>query len=105
MSRFSLELSDGIEELERQFKDYTHEAKVLDPADAIALIACCALLKRRARQLENEVSRKRWNDQARAERDEETRRVLDAVTEPGSNVALFPVVPRPFSDGYGGHSA
>ena len=109
MARFSLELSDGIDELARQFQDYTHEARVLDPADAITLISCCRLLKERARQLENEVSAKRWNEAAHSERAMEERRLTETVIceldRPDTNLMPFPVVHRPFNDGMGGRSA
>jgi len=103
-----LGLSDGLVELSRLLKDYEHEPKVLDPEDARTFRAILRELRLRARSLENEVSRHRWNAAARAER--ESRKaageaVLAEISRPGSNIALFPVIPRPFSDGRPGGQA
>ncbi len=99
-AKMSLELSDGLAELGRLFNDYTHEPRMLRPEDARAFIACCKELREEARRLENEISAKRWNEEAVRDRIVETGRILDAVRRPGSNVALFPMIPRPFSDGH-----
>lgn len=95
----SLELSDGLTELLHQFDDYTHEPRVLDPADAQALQACLKVLRTSARNLENEVSAKRWNEDAARDRLAETNTILSEVQRPGTNVCLFPTIPRPFLDG------
>lgn len=102
MARLSLELSDGLAELRGLLSDYVHEPRILDPEDARTLMDVCAVLRNRARKLENEVSRSRWNREARHERLAEAETVLAAVAAPESNVRLFPVVPRPFTDGAGG---
>lgn len=105
MSKMSLELSDGLVELSRLLTDYEHEPRVLDPEDARTFRAILRELRLRARSLENEVSRHRWNAAARAER-EASKAALDAViaeiSRPGSNIALFPVIHRPFTDGHTG---
>lgn len=98
MAKLSLALSDGLAEMVKMFDEYSHEPRVLDPADARAFAECCKFFRNRARELENEVSKKRWNDEARRDRLIEANRVLAAVSAPGSNVELFPVVPRPFTD-------
>jgi len=105
----SLELSDGLVELSRLLTDYEHEPKVLDPEDARIFRAILRELRLRARSLENEVSQHRWNAAARAEREADRaamRAAGDALLaealRPGSNIALFPVIHRPFSDGRGG---
>lgn len=96
MSTFSLELSDGLHELRGLLLDYTHEARILDPQDARILVDCCKLLELRARDLEGEVSKFRWNEQARRENAQHlTHSLLDVATRPGSNVKLFPVIRRP----------
>lgn len=112
MSSMSLELSDGLVELSRLLTDYEHEPKVLEPEDARTICAILRHLRLRARSLENEVSRHRWNAAARTERaaEREAMRatgeaVLAAVSRPGSNIALFPVIPRPFTDGRSGDRA
>lgn len=105
MARLSLELSDGLAELRDLLSDYTHEPLVLQPDDARTLMEVCAVLRDRARKLENEVSRGRWNREARRERLAEADAILAAVAAPESNVRLFPVIPRPFSDGRSGGAA
>lgn len=99
-ARMSLELSDGLDELQHLFDDYQHEPRVLDPEDARAFAACCSELKKRARDLENAVSCKLWNDAARDDRIAEGRRIVAASTN--ANVILFPLPHRPFSDGRDG---
>lgn len=116
MSSMSLELSDGLVELSGLLKDYEHEPKVLDPEDARTLRAILRQLRLQARSLENEVSRHRWNAAARAERaaerDADRAALRDAgdallaeISRPGSNIALFPVIHRPFTDGRSGRPA
>ncbi|TPL49118.1 hypothetical protein FJ937_16665 [Mesorhizobium sp. B2-4-4] len=101
----SLDLSDGLAELDDLFSDYQHEPRILDPNDARILSERIKQLRHAARNLENRLSQKLWNDQARAERVAEADRVAEAVFAPGSNVHLFPVIPRPFSDGRPGGRA
>ena len=95
----SLELSDGLHQLLHQFDDYTHEARVLSPEDARLLQVCIDQVRAQAGTLENEVSKKRWNEDAARDRLAETDNILAELQRPGSNVRLFPVAPRPFSDG------
>lgn len=97
MAKFSLALSDGLRDLSALFDDYTHEPRTLDPADARAFKECIKLLYRSARDLENELSRRHWNEIASDE--QTTDAVLSEVYRPGSNVRLFPVIARPFHDG------
>ena len=56
-----------------------------------------------AKANEHEISCSRWAEQARADR-KQTDKVLAAVQAKGSNVKLFPVVPRPtfYQDPKGG---
>ncbi|WP_032935154.1 hypothetical protein [Mesorhizobium sp. WSM3626] len=97
--RMSLELSDGLAELDDLLSDYQHEPRILDPQDARILGDCIKILRHKARDLENRLSRDLWNGAARAEREAEAERVAEVAFQPGSNVCLFPVIPRPFSDG------
>lgn len=92
---FSLELSDGLHELRGLLADFTHEPRILAPEDARALVECCAVLERKARELECDLDKLRWNNAARQACRQEMRRVLAEATGPGSNVTLFPVVHRP----------
>ncbi|RUU24987.1 hypothetical protein EOD08_23960 [Mesorhizobium sp. M6A.T.Ca.TU.002.02.2.1] len=103
--KMSLELSDGLFDLRRLIADYEHEARVLAPEDARILARCIKELGIKAREMENHLSRLLWNEQARAERAAEAERIASAVCQPGSNVMLFPVIPRPFSDGRPGGAA
>lgn len=95
MTGFSLELSDGIAELRLQLDPYCRETLVLEPGDARALQHCCDLLYRRAREMECELSRRIWNEQAAVDRIQEMNRVAEEIGRCGTNVTLFPVVPRP----------
>ncbi|MER8990447.1 hypothetical protein [Mesorhizobium sp. M0678] len=103
--RMSLELSDGLAELYDLISDYQHEPRILDPEDARVLCDCIKELRGKARDIENRLSCKIWNEQAREEREAEADRIAEAVFRPGSNVCLFPVIPRPFSDGRSGGAA
>lgn len=99
MAKMSLDLSDDLAQLATNFEQFSHGGLVMDGETCIGIVAEIRKLHRAARRLENEVSRKRWNDAARTEQRHELARVLDEVTRPGSNVKLFPVIHRPFSDG------
>lgn len=103
--RMSLQLSDGLAELDDLLSDYQHEPRILDPQDARILGDCIKLLRQKARDLENRLSCKLWNDQARQEREAEAERITEAALQPGSNVFLFQPIPRPFSDGRPGGRA
>ncbi|TPJ83872.1 hypothetical protein FJ422_16500 [Mesorhizobium sp. B2-6-3] len=103
--RMSLELSDGLAELDDLLSDYQHEPRILDPQDARILGDCIKLLRQKARDLENRLSRDLWNGAARAEREAEAERVAEAALRPGSNVFLFQPISRPFSDGRPGGRA
>ncbi|WP_048648971.1 hypothetical protein [Nitratireductor soli] len=97
MSRLSLELSDGIAELRAQFDVYAREALVLPQRDARALQVCCDLLYQRARAMETALSQHLWNEAARRDRAMDAERIAAELERPGTNIALFPVVPRPQS--------
>lgn len=97
---FSLELSDGLHELRGLLADFTHEPRVLDPDDARALIKCCVELERKARAMECEIDKYRWNEAARQTCRQEMRRVLAEAIGSGSNVTLFPVIRRPVMTGH-----
>lgn len=87
MAKLSLDLSDGLRELSALFDDYTHEPRVLEPADARAFKEAIRLLYSAARSLENEISRRRWNELARDEALSD--HVLGEAYRAGSNVRLF----------------
>lgn len=105
MATMSLALSDGLSELGQILSDFQHEPRVLDPNDARILCDHLANLRRQARLMENQLSAKLWNEAAREDRAAEAERIVSAVTAPGSNLVLFPVIPRPFHDGRSGGRA
>jgi hypothetical protein len=100
----SLALSDGLFELRRNLKDaFPSGGIVLDDDQAETLVRLLKELGVMARQLENEVSRHRWNAMAKEDRAAEEQRLTEAVlaeiARPDTNLQLFPIVPRPFGDG------
>jgi hypothetical protein len=99
----SLELSDTLEAMRRQLSEFEHEGCWMD-AEAVAttlrLLRDLTLL---ARQLENEVSRLRWNEPALRQQIAEARVVAEAQ-RPDTNLRLFPAPHRPFDDGRGSHA-
>ena len=99
MSTMSLDLSDDLARLADNFDQFVHGGIAMDGETVIGIVATLRSLYRAARQLENEVSKTRWNRAAELDRRIEARRILYEVGRPGSNVTLFPVIARPFSDG------
>lgn len=96
MSKFSLQLSDGIHELRDSLAILAGKQKPITVAEATALDQTCVILEHLARELECEVSRHRWNELARKERQAaETVQLLEETKRAGSNVKLFPVIRRP----------
>lgn len=96
MATLSLELSDGLRALRECLAELARNRRPITSREAAALDRSCVLLEARARELECEVSRHRWNEAARKERRAaETARLLAETKRPGSNVKLFPVAPRP----------
>ena len=98
--KLSLALSDGLFELRRSFAaTFPSGGMVLDDEQTDQLVTLLKEFGAMARRLENEVSRSRWNEPALRDRIAEAEKILAETKRPGSNVALFPVVPRPFQDG------
>lgn len=95
-------LSDDLSALLRSFNDYRHGGMSLDSDAVEALCTHLEQMGREARLLENAVSRHLWNQAAARDEAKQTERVLAALAKPNSNVALFPVIPRPV---YGGGDA
>jgi hypothetical protein len=91
-------LSDGLKALRSRFAG--HCALEMNGRGVAMIVEEIEMLRERALQLEHEISRRRWNDQARLEQ-EETEAVLEAFHRPGSNIVLFPAIDRsnPFSPG------
>lgn len=105
MARMSLALSDGLAELSQMMSDFQHERRILEPHDARLLCQILKGLGLQARGIENQLSAKLWNEEARKDRAAEAERIASAACQPGSNVMLFPVIPRPFHDGLQGGRA
>lgn len=91
-------LSDALSELKSQFHRCGHGGVFVSSDEAIQLAQKLDALTRHARKLENEVSRYRWNEAARQER-EQAKAIVEAVMDKGSNVLFFPACERPFGDG------
>lgn len=89
------EVSDSLAALKGLFT--MHETVTLSEEGVRLIAKELERLRGLAREMENEVSCQRWNAMGAADL---TANVLKAIEAPGTNVALFPVVPRPaFSDG------
>lgn len=95
----NLEVSVALLQLRRGYAEFQHGGHVMTSEEVTGLVALLRELGAMARRLENENSRHRWNEAARRERGQ-AQAVMDAIASPNSNVALFPIVPRPFSDGH-----
>ncbi|TIV63074.1 MAG: hypothetical protein E5V89_32050 [Mesorhizobium sp.] len=104
MAKMSLHLSDSLNQLGQMFSGFEHESRVLRPHDARMLRRILKELGQEARAIECQLSAKLWNDEARKDRTAEAERIALVASQPGSNVMLFPVIPRPFSDGLGGRA-
>jgi hypothetical protein len=93
-------VSTRIANLRDRLGPLAHGGCHLQSCDVVALMQELADLAGLAKRLENEISARRWNEKARADRDAlDTETVLAAVRRDNSNVALLPVVPRPFGEG------
>lgn len=86
-------LSDHLTRLSGLLADFEHEPRVLEPSDARTLRQVITGLRIEARKMENELSRHRWNEQARRDR--------AALPVIGGNVVAFPDRSPAFSDGRG----
>ncbi|TIW27767.1 MAG: hypothetical protein E5V63_08220 [Mesorhizobium sp.] len=104
MAKMSLHLSDSLNQLGQMLSGFEHEPRVLRPHDARMLRRILKELGQEARAIECQLSAKLWNDEARKDRMAEAERIASVASQPGSNVTLFPIIPRPFSDGLGGRA-
>lgn len=94
-------LSDRLKRLVDLFAPTSMTVR-LTPDDIATMRAVFVGLREQALALENEISRRRWNEAARQDR--ETRAVIDALFEPagaGGNVLPFPDRRPAFDDGRG----
>lgn len=100
--RMSYDLSDSLKEIGRRFDDFDTSGVVLEGMAVRNLTATLKTLASMALDLEHEISCSRWNTMAREERTLDAATIAAEATRPGSNVILFPVIPRPLSDGLAG---
>lgn len=89
MTRMSLDLSDDLARLAANFDQFAHGGLTMDSETVHGIVTVLRNLRKAARQMENEVSRLRWNEAARRERTQLSA-LLDEAGRPGSNVTLFP---------------
>ncbi|MCR9122976.1 MAG: hypothetical protein NXH91_11965 [Phyllobacteriaceae bacterium] len=95
-------VSNRLAALRDRLGPMAHGGCHLLSCDVVALMEELADLSGLAKRLENEISARRWNEKARADRDAlDTATVLAQVQQNNSNLVLLPVVPRPFNDGGG----
>ncbi|MGO4558292.1 hypothetical protein [Mesorhizobium sp. 2RAF21] len=99
MSKNIYELSDQLFQLRRDFLPHEIGGVFLSAERVRQLTDGLMNLGQAALKEAHEISRHRWNLQAQAERDLDGERIAELASQPGTNVRLFPIVPRPFSDG------
>jgi hypothetical protein len=92
-------VSDTLFGMAKLFGEYASGQRIAGERDVRILQKLARRLGSEALEMEHEISRHRWNEEARRER--ETEIVLDQIRDPDSNIRLFPVVPRPFGDSRG----
>jgi hypothetical protein len=79
------ELSDRLFELRRKFADFGHEGVMLAGDDATLIAHELKELGVLSQRQTHEISRHRWNAEARAERAAEEK-MLEELARPGTNV-------------------
>ncbi|CAN0654313.1 putative Transcriptional regulator [Nitratireductor aquimarinus] len=84
-----MEVSDGIRELKAELTPYCQARRVLEPDHARALQVCCDLLFQAAKHQEIEIARHVRNSAAA------WWNITQEIDRPGTNLALFPIIPRP----------
>ena len=98
----SYEVSDGLTEMRRFLADFEETGVSLSDAAVRGFRAQLKELTISARRMEHEVSRHRWNEQARSDLkrlEEQEQIVLAEAARPDSNVLLLGRMAMPFSDG------
>lgn len=99
------ELSDCLFQLRRWIAaEASKEGLTLDARQVGQLDRLLFVCGQSALKQAHEISRHRWNAAAHADRDRDDR-VIEEAMRPGTNVALFPAIDRPFSDGRPGGAA
>ena len=91
-------VSDHLKEVTRAVKECRHGGLYMDGENLESFIARLQQLTGMAVDLENALSRETWNRRAAGDASMKAKReaaVLAAMQIPGTNIRLFPVVPRP----------
>lgn len=97
MNRALYELSDQLFQLRRDFMPHEVGGVFLSDMRVRQLTAGLMQMAQAALRDAHEISRHRWNDKARAERQQDEVLLL-ALDTPGSNIVLFEPAGRPSSD-------
>lgn len=90
--------TDGLSVIIRHLADFENCGLVLDGDGVAELSLQLKAIRRIVQRLENEVSAARWNRLGEPDADAPLARMqglMRALEAQGSNVRLFPVVPRP----------
>ena len=95
-ARMSYDLSDGLQALRQRFRrlEECGGDRLLGEHEIAEMVAGLEALHALALGLEHQLSRKLWNAEAKKDRLRNAALMSSAITAPGSNVMLFPVVPR-----------
>ncbi|MHB2265843.1 hypothetical protein [Aliihoeflea sp. PC F10.4] len=93
------DVSDGLRELRSRFADFESSGVMLEGQAVRTMCAQMRELQKKARLIEMEISRRRWNERQDDSDKHAAQDLMTAISRPGSNVHLFPVIARPFSDG------
>ena len=102
MKGMSYELSDALRDLGADLRQFEQGGLTLDGDTVRDLTARLKHWRALAQELEWEISAHRWNAlavQDRAQLGQDVAALEAAIAAPGSNVSLFPVIPRPCWDG------
>jgi hypothetical protein len=99
VSKNIYDLSDQLFQLRRDFLPHEIGGVFLSAEHVRQLTDGLMKMGQVALKDAHEISRHRWNLLAQSDRDVEGERIAELACQPGTNVHLFPLVPRPFSDG------
>ena len=98
----SYDVTDSLTTIRRWLAEFEGSGVTLSGDDVRELRRQLAAVTTCARRLEHEVSRHRWNEQARADRRklaEQEETVVAEAARPGTNLRLLSRTGVPFSDG------
>jgi hypothetical protein len=98
-------VEDCLLNLRRMILEHGANGLTFSAEEIKTLAAMLFELSHKAKLQAFEISRHRWNAAARADGKAETALILAELERPGSNVALFPIIQRPFTDDRPGGAA